>query len=96
MTTQQSPEAGYPGYTGPTVTIQSRTDTINRAIEYIEQHGAGSDMVACTLYYTDIHQHLKDDPAELVAKLRAASESGNTFGAWKGAQQICQAAGLPY
>ncbi len=45
---------------------------------------------------TSIHQHLVDDPQQLVVKLRECMESGHTFGSWKAAQQICQNAGLPY
>ena len=86
-------EAGYPGYAGPTVTIQERVDTINRAIKFIEETGEGFVHI---LRQTSIHPHLVDDREELVARLRACLESGHTFGAWKAAQQICRAAGLEY
>lgn len=70
--------------------------TIYRAIQYMERYGPASDLVACTLHYTDVHQHLKDDPRELIRKLHAAVDSGHLFGALTAARQICQAAGLEY
>ena len=79
--------------------LQSRTDTINRAIAWIEGH-SDVDLVFITLQYTTVKQHLKDNPGALVAALREATRStaaaGHRFSAWKVAQQICQAAGLPY
>ncbi len=76
--------------------IQERTDTINRAIRWIEGHIDDVDLVFMTLQYTEIRQHLKENPVELVRKLRESVESGHSFGAWKGAQQVCKAAGLRY
>lgn len=73
--------------------IAARIATIERAARFVEETGQGCVHI---LHQTSIHQHLQDDPTALVAKLRECITSGHTFGAWKGAQQICQAAGLEY
>lgn len=74
--------------------LSVRLATIQRAIDYIE--GTDRLTVLLVLDRTSIHDHLKVMPGELVRKLRESVGSGHTFGAWKGAQQICQAAGLEY
>lgn len=80
--------------------LQSRIDTIRRAIDWIESNIGDVDLVFMTLQYTQINQHLKENPGSLAASLREAlkddASTGHRFGAWKAAQQICEAAGLPY
>lgn len=76
--------------------LKARRETIARAIEFLETSDEYDALMV--LQQTQIHAHLKTDPAALVDKLRqeesAAGLSG--FGCWKASQQICQAAGLPY
>jgi hypothetical protein len=87
-------EAGYPGYTGPTVTIQDRIDTINRAIKFITT--ASPEEVEVALDEANINPELQADPGLLIERMRASVADGLTFGPWKAAQRICQAVGLPY
>ena len=87
-------EAGYPGYTGPTVTIQDRIDTIERAIKAILEHDP--EDVARWLRVANINPELQANPGLLIERMRASVADGLTFGPWKAAQKICQVAGLPY
>jgi hypothetical protein len=75
----------------------ARIDTIKRAISVID-NATHADL-AGYLVRTDIHDHLKADPLTLrkgLAFAAAADDTPTIFGAWKAAQQICKAAGLPY
>jgi hypothetical protein len=73
-----------------------RADTITRAIALIDT--APPADLAGYLAGTNIHDHLKADPAALRQRLATVDDMspGSRFGAWKAAQQILRAAGLPY
>jgi hypothetical protein len=73
--------------------IAARIATIDRAIAFIEETGDGCKHI---LRQTTIHQELQDNPSLLIERMRAMVEAGHTFGPWKAAQIICQAAGLDY
>lgn len=70
--------------------------TIDRAVALLDEADAAD--LARWLAATSLHAHLKADPAELRRNLTTfdADSAGERFGAWKGAQQLLQAAGLPY
>ncbi|HEX3958087.1 MAG TPA: hypothetical protein VHZ03_15845 [Trebonia sp.] len=76
-----------------------RLDTIQRAIDFIDSTDPAD--LKRYLLRTSLHDHIKADPAMLrqhlaASVLAAADGTGITFPAWKAAQQILQAAGLPY
>jgi len=73
--------------------IQNRIDTINRAITFIEETGDGCVHI---LHQANINPELQDNPGLLIERMRASVADGLTFGPWKAAQRICQAAGLEY
>ena len=78
-------------------TAATQRDTIDRAIALIDT--ADPADLAGYLAQTSLHDHIKADPATLRQHLAAATpdaDIGRRFGAWKAAQQILQAAGLPY
>jgi len=77
-----------------TASTDHRIATIYRAIQHMERYGPLSLDVACTLFYTDAHQYLKDSPHTLIRMLHDAVDKGHLFGAWKVAQQYCIAAGI--
>lgn len=77
--------------------LAARTDTIRRAIALIDT--ADPSDLAGYLAQTSMHDHIKADPATLRQHLTDATpdaSAGHRFGAWKAAQQLLQAAGLPY
>ena len=82
--------AAHPSVAAP------RQATIDRAIALIDT-ATPSDLTGY-LAQTRIHDHLKSDPATFRDHLAAATpdDTPRHFGAWKAAQQILQAAGLPY
>ena len=71
-----------------------RHGTISRAIGLIDTVSPAD--LAGYLTQTDILDHLKSDPAALRRNLATADGTAQVFGAWKAAQQILRAAGLPY
>lgn len=71
-----------------------RYDTINRAIALIDD--ADPADLARYLADTRLHDHIKADPATLRRHLADANGTAQVFSAWKAAQQLLQAAGLPY
>lgn len=78
-------------------TQDDRIATIRRAIGVLE---AGSPAyVRHVIAKTTAHDHLKRDPDTLRQRLEDATSpdvaGGHRFGAWKIAQQICEAVGLP-
>lgn len=77
----------------PTIS-RDRHDTIRRAIDLIDT-AKPADLWRY-LAQTDIHAHLKDDPAALRRTLADAAGTAQVFGAWKASQQLLRAAGLPY
>lgn len=75
----------------------TRLATIKRAIDVIDS-AAPADLTRY-LAQASIHDYLRADPALLRSRLAGidgTSPSGARFGAWKAAQQILDAAGLPY
>jgi hypothetical protein len=70
-----------------------RLGTIRRAIDLID--AASLADLAVYLGRTRLHDHVKADPAMLRHHLATVGDTGNVFSAWKAAQQILQAAGLP-
>ena len=76
------------------MTTQHRLGTIKRAIDLIDTADPGD--LASYLAQTGLHDHIKADPATLRRHLAAVDGTGRTFGPWKAAQQLLQAAGLPY
>lgn len=79
-------------------TQADRIATIRRAISVIET--SNPQDIRRIVAQTDAHDHLKRDPDALRQRLDEATSpdvaGGHRFGAWKIAQQICRAAGLPY
>ena len=77
-----------------TATSTDRHDTIRRAIALIDT----ADPADLSRYLADtsLHDHIKADPATLRKHLATADGTAQVFGAWKAAQQLLQAAGLPY
>lgn len=74
-----------------------RQNTIDRAVMLLEE--SSPENVVRYLALTQAWDHLKADPAkvhDLLADITADDETARHFGAWKMAQQILQAAGLPY
>lgn len=71
-----------------------RHDTIRRAIDLIDT-ASPADLWRY-LSQTDIHAHLQTDVPALRRTLADAAGTAQVFGAWKAAQQLLQAAGLPY
>ena len=76
------------------VRLAARLDVIRRAIALIDLSDP-ADLVGY-LAQTDIHDHLKADPAALRGNLATADGTAQVFGAWKAAQQLLKAAGHPY
>lgn len=81
--------------------IAARKLTILRAVDVIDTTDPST--LAGYLAQTSLHDHVKTGPATLRKHLADAADAGTDpisagirFGAWKAAQQICQAAGLPY
>lgn len=85
--------------------IAARQDTINRAIDHLRTTDVAA--LAAQLATTTLHDHLKADPAALADSLAQTDPNGfapssdindwaRSFGTWKAAQQVLQAAGLPY
>jgi hypothetical protein len=81
--------------------LEDRLHTVERALRYMGT--VTEDELHCTLHYTRAHQWLKDSPNKLMYALfnasRVAQEHPDNyirFSEWKIAQQICEAAGLPY
>lgn len=70
--------------------------TIDRAVALLDEADAVD--LARWLAATSLHAHLKADPAELRRHLTTFDPASvfQRFSAWKAAQQIMQAAGLPY
>jgi hypothetical protein len=77
-----------------TTISRDRHDTIRRAIDLIDTTGPAD--LGRYLADTSLHDHIKADPATLRKHLADASGTAQTFSAWKAAQQLLQAAGLPY
>jgi hypothetical protein len=71
-----------------------RYDTINRAIALIDTADPAS--LAAWLAQTDLHDHIKADPATLRQHLADANGTAQVFSAWKASQQLLKAAGQPY
>lgn len=70
-----------------------RQDTIRRAVALIDTASAAD--LARYLSQTQIHAHLQADPAALRDSLASAIGTDHQTGAWKAAQQVLHAAGLP-
>ena len=83
-----------PNLTPNSAKTADRHGIIRRAIDLID--AASPADLAGYLAQTDIHDHLKADPAALRRNLATADGTAQVFGAWKAAQQILRAAGLPY
>jgi len=81
-----------------TTTQTTRQDIINRAITLIDN--ANPHALARYLADTSLHDHIKADPGTLRQHLADATAPdasvGARFSAWKAAQQLLQAAGLPW
>ena len=75
-------------------TLNARQVTIDLAVTLIDLTGRGE--LDGYLAQTAIHSDLKRDPAALRNKLVNARGAAQTFSAWKAAQQLLKAAGLPY
>ena len=71
-----------------------RRDTIRRAIALIDT--ASPADLGDYLADTSLHDHIKASPATLRKHLADADGTAQVFGAWKAAQQLLKAAGLPY
>lgn len=73
-----------------------RQDAINRAIHYLRNTRISE--VLNTLGKTDLDRSWKINPATMVVFLEETDpdQTGQFFGAWKMAQKVLQAAGLPY
>lgn len=78
------------------VAAAARQATIDRAVALLDTADPGD--LTVWLASTTLHAHLKADPAELRRLLTTFDPDsvGERFGAWKGAQKLLQAAGLPY
>lgn len=73
----------------------ARRAVINRAADLIDT--ASPADLQRYLAQTGIHAHLKADPAALRDNLTSAVDgTPQAVGAWKAAQQILDAAGLPH
>lgn len=74
-----------------------RQATIDRAVRLMD--GAHPDDVAHWIAQCNFYDHVKANPAKLrddLASTRPDDETPKHFANWKAAQQILQAAGLPY
>lgn len=74
----------------------ARQATIDRAVRLLDT--AHPHDLAVWLAKTNLHDHVKADPAQLRRDLAAADPDNwaGYFGTWKAAQQLLQAAGLPH
>jgi hypothetical protein len=81
---------------------RERKATIARAIAHI--YSTDTELVRAQLGTTNLYDRFKADPDALADSLAVAlrgekppaTPTGRLFGAWKAAQQLLQAAGLPY
>lgn len=77
--------------------VVARQATITRAVEHLRTTDPAT--VASQLATTYFHDHWKIDPTGLADHLELSHTCDSWpqfFSAWKAAQQILQAAGLPY
>jgi hypothetical protein len=76
-----------------TTTMTGRQETINRAIVLLDT--TGTDCLTAILAKTSLHANWQANPAALRDRLVTAGGLHLSFTAWKAAQQILAAAGLP-
>lgn len=77
--------------------VIARQATITRAVDHLRTTDPAT--LATQLATTGLHDHWKTDPAGLADNLELSHTCDSWpqfFGAWKGAQQVLHAAGLPH